>query len=820
MPSRRGFIAAGGATILPLFWGSRKVSAQDVDSPTLICLVGVTEETSPNLVDEIARRFISRGMPVSCALDTTGGAGFDSPVGRQIEALATSETGLFEVVAQVHESGEDRRYFHMRRAARLRASLTKGQADDPLHVLGGKIITVFDPAQDEELDHVAYRGARFRVFLRPHLSDQKTRVNSKGREQIEISGGRFVDFTNPSNSLPLSRTDAIGGPIYIPVDVAAGLPLADVVAVIDALAERLQTASREGAIFTTRPSDFLLQKEAYPAPSLSVVLSYGEADGEDGPLAQFAQGLDAANIPYTRISKDALGRCDGDGDCIRLASDPNTDLAGTTQIVVLPPATAEAYWGVRADGRYQIASHGGGDLPAETLLPMDPLADMAIIITAENVSTYIKRAFLINRLQTMRREGRAKLFSLRDMVAHLFAQEPVLDHFHRTRSLLASLPQGRPEVTETARKVLLEDAALAWSFITRWSHSVTGLCAGTVLAGAGGRVNREATLWDVASQMRGIMAAQAIGIIDKADARDRLETMMQHLPTVTIAGAQLPPARFSSSTGRVISADFDVCDMGRFLNALFAAKEGGFIAEETAKKVTGMWDLHRVVQDGKPHDVAKGWFVAKHLSHCTAYLRYGFAQLGLEITSPYVDDFQGSETDQQIRFLYRAASIGHFGTEPALLHEIEIGGDDPTSYLARVLFAAQVKWHEKTGQFKSASETLLDFEPWFSYQGIRFDRKLDESWVVAVTPSASAFRTPEFRARAEVISAKSAFLWAATVPHPYAKNLLTFIREKTKFDGEGFSAGVYTQTQEPMTRYSDVNTNGVILSAIAHMLHS
>lgn len=147
-----------------------------------------------------------------------------------------------------------------------------------------------------------------------------------------------------------------------------------------------------------------------------------------------------------------------------------------------------------------------------------------------------------------------------------------------------------------------------------------------------------------------------------------------------------------------------------------------------------------------------------------------------------------------------------------------MGKDEATSHLARELFDAQLRSYERTGVLKCASETLLDFAPWFSYQGVRFDRDLADSWVVAFSSTASAFQTPAFKLKAEVISSKSAYLWAATVPHPYAQQLLAFIRDKAKIEGQGFSAGIFTQSQTPMTRYSDVNTNGIILTAIAHML--
>ena len=75
-----------------------------------------------------------------------------------------------------------------------------------------------------------------------------------------------------------------------------------------------------------------------------------------------------------------------------------------------------------------------------------------------------------------------------------------------------------------------------------------------------------------------------------------------------------------------------------------------------------------------------------------------------------------------------------------------------------------------------------------------------------------------FRDRAELLSAKSAYLWAALRSHPYCDALLAIMRDKARIEGLGFSVGVFTSTMQAMPDYSDLNTNGVILAAIGHAL--
>ena len=139
-------------------------------------------------------------------------------------------------------------------------------------------------------------------------------------------------------------------------------------------------------------------------------------------------------------------------------------------------------------------------------------------------------------------------------------------------------------------------------------------------------------------------------------------------------------------------------------------------------------------------------------------------------------------------------------------------------YLSEVLFDAQLSWFEETGQLKCVSEAPLNFAPWFSYQGLRVDRAGAESWDISTISTYSGYQSTDFQKRAALISSKAAFLWAANYPHEHSDRLLKFVREKAKIEGQGFSVGVFSATQKAMKDYSDVNTNGIILAAIAQML--
>jgi hypothetical protein len=68
-------------------------------------------------------------------------------------------------------------------------------------------------------------------------------------------------------------------------------------------------------------------------------------------------------------------------------------------------------------------------------------------------------------------------------------------------------------------------------------------------------------------------------------------------------------------------------------------------------------------------------------------------------------------------------------------------------------------------------------------------------------------------------STKAAFLWAAYQPGPFTRKLLNFARENAR-DKIGFMSGINIKMQRPMAQYTDLNTNAIILQAIAHALRT
>lgn len=806
MPVSRRFFLKSSALALPgglLFPGP--LTADGQSRYIVVIITDIEDSLRQGGLADIARIFFDAQIPVTCAADPKQVFHKDGTVTAKeagtLLSLAAAEPGLFEIALRVQPTEETGRFFQMRHAQGLRERVGELPDDPQLLAASSGITTLILPDEASDFDPPAYRGSGFRVFLGAGDPEapRQTAISVAGRDQMQVNGRvRIGPAEDPSVLLDQLFSDSAPQPGFVLELSLSGLnsPVSD--DDLDRIAKfagRLNALSRQGILFATRPADLLLQSGVSARPNAAVL--FRATPGGAGPDFKYlAEELAEKGVPVTWDSDDE-------------------DHSLTGAVLVAPGAGPP---GLRSDARFQLAAV----TPDNGIVSLghfrDPIRDAVLIVEEEGLDSLLTRARLLNQLSGWQASGQVRFHSLPALVAYLFAPDPVLEKHRSATRRFAAPPEPTIPLQEDEKARLAEDARVAWHFIETYSHPATGLCAGTVRGGGGGLINRNATLWDVASQMFGIRAASQLGLISGSEARGRIALILNNLPAAQIAGVMLPPSFFSTATKRPAARDFDVCDTGRFLNALQALEQSGFVTPDQRRNALSRWDLTPVVRDRRLHNFTRGRWVDATQSFCTPYVKSGFTALGADLFDPFADTKGGDQTTRSMRLLYRAAETGHVGTEPLLLPAVE--GDDVPVFrdLAKVLFDAQLSWYEESGTLKCASETLLDFEPWFSYQGLRLDRSGPDAWVVAPTVDSPEFQTPEFKAKAEVISSKSAYLWMAAHPHPHSSRLVSFIRENARYEGLGFAAGVFAQSQMPMDRYSDVNTNGIILAAIARIL--
>ncbi len=633
---------------------------------------------------------------------------------------------------------------------------------------------------------------------------------------MSISGGQHLDLFDPTLGQTLSSLSDNEGFTVLHLSLANGAELrgAELKIAADRAAGLVAAALLRLGAYPTLARDFFLSGGAYVPRDIALLLDGNDTD-HDGSLASLAQDLVARGLPFSRIDSEgapgdcAVARLPGDtplAECIA-ASGSSLGAEAAASVIV----GADEINGLGPDARMHLQTL---DFSVSARLDRLTLAesDRVLHIRSKDVGNPLARARLAQQLADAQGLGQVRLHSvpaLRDLV---MVSDPVLQRYWSIRGRRLSDPARLipPDGAEKSR--LMEDAALAWSYFERHTFAETGLAAGTVLAVPGGRVNGEVTLWDVGSQVNAIIAARDLRLIGRIAATDMIRGIVAALPTDRLDGTMLPPANFSAQTLRTTVTGFDSCDTGRLGIALERAVSRSLVDKGEILDALNGWQLEKAVRNGAHYSHHGAKWRDTSQSHCTDYIVPGFAFLGLDVRP--LQDPTLKNAEAEITALYDAASLGAIATEPFALKAIEGNPDSPTQLFLDALFDAQLGWFETTGELRAISETPIDQEPWFLYSGLKLDSQGPEAWVIGTI----AGTTKSLSAASGIISSKAAYLWNAVHPHDYSDLLVQTIRERARIPGHGFSVGVYADTLQPVPNYTDINTNGIILSAIAQVL--
>lgn len=810
-----------------------------------VVLDGVDTALSPQLVEQVFESFFKNGISISAVLHCSPEE-HDASTNEIIQLfkrIATKERGLFEVVLAVDPTDEQERYFQLREAIELRDCLADTSTENFTELPSAPIVSLLNRGPEDLLNPYAIRAAGFRIQMRQEQNADKQTKNA-GSEISAIDWG-LSRMTGGMSALiesdpetELAQLEALEGEqiLYLSFRNAASFDFEKLLAYCSAWAARLKAEMLEGNTFLARPMDHLLQGNPGASKYVGLILDLSDPSESTNQILEFANGLEQAGFPYSVLIPDSqspapdmadicVANLAGDGSsheteiqCVLLDEEGSKVHIQSAEIVLERADNRNIWSGPRSDGRYYASIQMKEAENFARRMEEDPLTDTILVIGSKHVATPIQQEALLEQFEQARSDGKAHFYSVRGYVSQTLAPDAVLERFWSTRRRQVSDPPVIQSLNSAEKEKLLDDARLAWRYIERFSDEETGICAGTVKTGLFNIVNFGITLWDVASQIYGLISANALSIISNEEARNRIERILDHLPVTTVDGQSLPPSLFRSNNPGISRREFDSSDTGRFLISLKKAVEVGLVTQERAIAVLDQWEIASTVRNQRAFSYSDNAWKDVTLSHGSHYSRNGYIAWGMPMDTAY-PSLSGAESgDQNIRLLYQAAFLGHFGAEPILLEGLEVGHSPESQYLSDVLFDSQLSWFEETGQLKCVSEAPLDFAPWFSYQGLRVDRRGHEAWVISTMSDRDVYQSPQFLTQAEVISSKAAFLWAAKYPHEYSSRLVELIREKARIDDLGFSVGVFNNTQEAMKNYSDVNTNGIILTAIARML--
>lgn len=836
---RRTFLKWGTAAPLLLSGATAAESTTVTPQNTLVVLDGLDSRTSPPRTAIVLDTFARNGLPITCLLDPSQSQlGPNSALSRTLTQRAEKTPGLVQVVPWVKQLGSMTPYFQARAAYEARRALEAilwgNDAPQSLHMAVSQ--TIACDMQPIAMAPSGLRASGIRnVLMRPDVSTQ-VRPEAWDNGVVRIIGGQRVQLQLPPTAYSLPKTQSVERVYYLSAHDLSNLPLARLQAAATAFAQQVLLPDEGPWVSAILASDIQF-RDAYDYQryvGVHFTLRSDATDKEREALMRFRQELALEGLSSSFGDKTSAESAFQYWANLKESHPLDEPLAPLGALGQGPsssahPSTPKSYGiaielsqkregGLGADNTLRIPSVRVQNVRtvSDTLQTSMGAADSVLSIPAEMLRSKAHQRMLKDALQAVKNDGLSQVVSLSDYVGRLVPTDSYTTHFRRTEAYQPYISQRSQIPNVTEREGLMNDAKVAWSYFEKWTNPKTGLCPATAnFSKTNPRLHEAVTMWDVGSHIFALLAAVDLKLISDQHFRHAIEKILPNIAGRRSQGRLLPQGWIATNKFKWGNRNFDGCDAGRLLAALYSLDTHP-LSKGLATSTVASWDLKNVVDDGIVHSVEEGTLVSTFRSHCAHYAAWAFRIWGIEAKSPYEVLGGKSASDGQMSLLEVCGHIGPMGAEPLLMEALEFGMSPEAAYLADVLFAAQLEEYDETGRLICVSEGPINSRPWFLYQGLQFDapRRL---WAIDTVGGLEEHRTKAFREEHLAISSKAAYLWSACKDHAWSAKLLSFVRERAQTP-YGFASSINEQTGTPSSTYSDINTNAVILQSIAARL--
>ncbi|MGD9738692.1 MAG: DUF3131 domain-containing protein [Bauldia sp.] len=866
--TRRHALMGGLSLPFVRFGGLGEASAQAITAATIVTVTGVDARTPTSRLRAVVETFTDRGLPVAVSLAAESGRTFAAR--EYLRRLAARDD--VELVAYVPTLGGSR----YRRAQVVADQLALLRTQLGRAIGGSRGVAI---ANDEPINFLE-DGAELATFgVTTVIRLGANRTGNTVNPHV-VRGGYWITSTGLVNTFALRETAAQrGGDLVSTAQLINGIRSASRLTppvVIDlnlAILPRDITDLRHyaedivagiagllGDVRVVLPRT--LRRQTAPHGPKYLVVAFDA--GHDPIVRSSAAALfAAAGVPVTglvaadeSVTTDMLRGLSFD-DIGIIASRDFPAIEGVAERLIAAslagPSTVILPAGLRGGGEVALARSIGRigvrllvnpNLAAgrPEQLPDNGLLEIAGIVRSSEVLGSDIRGALASRLATrdqlvliadgptlasrsgtealvagiagLRDSGGAIPTNGRGLVEARYGGMGLVTLVQRSRAA-AALTGVAPEVP---RRQLEEDAATAWRYFDRARVGDSPFALGAAMPqGDGVQGWGFYTMWDLASFVLGYVSASMIGLIDSARLERGLRAVRDILATdLASTGAHaLPPEVIDISTGLRSSGDFDGMDVGRLLIALHIAEAATGGAFDFRRLVEG-WALPDIIIDREVYNIREGQLLHIQDNSYAGYASRGFRLWGFDVRSP-LDAFPTEGRFDDLMTLFETlAPKTRISTEPHTTEAVELGASPVAKAIADLVYAAQVRRYEETGILTAISEGGIDREPWFTYEGFQIDPDGDGTFVVDMIRPGAAFRLPGFVSAVRKVSTKACFLWRATRPSTYTQRLHQHARLYGR-NALGFASGVNESTGRP-TLVSDVNTSGIVLESIAHLL--
>ncbi|OIQ28036.1 MAG: twin-arginine translocation pathway signal [Alphaproteobacteria bacterium MedPE-SWcel] len=849
---RRGFlktiVAGAGATVVPVraFAQGFRGAVAPQGYPVI---AHVDWQTSFSHLIGVLDAFGARSIPVTCLVSPYDGAGrplgADSALARLLSGLLLGGSSI-EIAPFLPDLADRSQYFQAR-AAHDAVQALQGMLAPvaeslpaPLRVQTLACRSVPRPASPEALRSAGI----FNVLSLPAWSSE-VRSETWDNGVARLFGGTLCDIRVPPTTGPSAPgTQTV---YYMSAAAFGKMPLAEAEAAAERFAEALSQQELEGERSLLQVYDLQL-RDAYQFQRV-ICLHLVDPMALSGPERWAYTGLQSTlerlNIPYTQGSD--LGSSgppeyaglwvETDADQFGARADQAWPTAIPVQIApggdgrlanvrtarpLAPGIGVRAAVGAAAPGlgKDGILTVPHRDIKTPLLREALPavfagVKDQLIVLHPEAFVDERAQQDLAQHLKSLPSDGITVFRSLDDYTRLIAPESPMCLRQRRLAAARPAIVPKAPGVGEAVRDELLQDAAVAWRYLEEFTNPETGLCPATVNFAPGGELLEAVTMWDVGSHINALVAASQIGLIDETGLETAVSKILPNIAGRVSDDRRLPQGWIRTDRRRWGNRDFDGSDAGRLLSSLDNLRRNSGFGDRLTELVAS-YDFKKIIKGGEIYSVLEGDLKSTYISHSAHYAARAFRRWGLQVKSPYEVLAGRSEADGQMALLEAASRIGPFGAEPLLLEAMELGMSPESAYLADVLFSAQLEDYNETGRLICVSEGAINKSPWFLYQGLQLDAA-PRIWAIDSVDLEPEYRTRAFVEENLVVSSKAAFLWSAYKPHDYSELLRAYVRNTAK-TRNGYASSIFVKSGQPTSAYSDLNTNCVILQAIAHRL--
>ena len=349
---------------------------------------------------------------------------------------------------------------------------------------------------------------------------------------------------------------------------------------------------------------------------------------------------------------------------------------------------------------------------------------------------------------------------------------------------------------------------IAWRYFEKYMHS-TGLVQSTNSYPC-------LTLWDVANEILGLMAARDLNIISSFfyACISKIMNSLKSLTLCECSGYKLPNRVYRADTLQPTDESGNVCmngcgwsstDIGHLLIVLDKLSNNHPRFVEEVNEVVSRWDLGYAVKNRCLY----GYNSSFGLFDESMYPYGMYASRGFELYGFRIGNRPLHKSIVYGRDIYWD-DYGMTTTEPFLLHTLLNDGMPWLEGSFYDILAVQVENFRYTGVFTSASESPLDVEPYYVYHCILAGFEEAKCIPFVTIADGKVLRASQLTpvslrcaVAADVIDKENFWYW----------NLITASGLSRLSSENGFLAGFYTTLYPILT--ADINTNALILNTLS-----